>query len=75
MGTINVNVDINLEDFYYELYDSDKKQLLEWLQEDNFVTDEDGEILNKFSNLQSQYFRFTKEDEEIIEKLFNKYNI
>lgn len=73
--SISVNVDIDLEDFYYELYDSDKKQLLEWLKEDNFTTDEENDIVNKFSNLQSQYFRFSKEDEEILEKLFDKYNI
>ena len=45
------------------------------LKEDGFLDDEDEEVLDKFQNLHHQYFRFTKEDEEILENLFNKYNI
>jgi len=73
--SVSINVDISVEDFYDELYDSDKKELAEMLKEDGFLDDEDEEVLDKFQNLQRQYFRFTKEDEEILENLFNKYNI
>ncbi len=67
--------DIDLEDFYDELHDSDKEQLLEWLKEENFITDENEDVEDKFENLKNHYFRFTKEDEEVLENLFNKYNI
>lgn len=73
--SISFNVDIDLDDIYDELYDSDKKELAEWLKEDGFLDDEETETKNKFINLQKQLFRFTKEDEKILENLFNKYNL
>jgi hypothetical protein len=72
--SVSINVDISIQDFYDELYDSDKEELAEMLKEDGFLDDEDNEVLDKFQNLQRQYFRFTKEDEEILDKLFYKYN-
>ena len=72
--SVSINVDICIQDFYDELYDSDKEELAEMLKEDGFLDDEDKEELDKFQNLQRQYFRFTKEDEEILDKLFYKYN-
>ena len=73
--SVSFSVDVTIKEFYDELYDSDKKELAEMLKEDGFLDDEDEEVLDKFQNLHHQYFRFTKEDEEILENLFNKYNI
>lgn len=71
--SVSFSVDVTVEEFYDELYDSDKRELAEMLQEDGFLDDD--EYLNRFQLLQKNYFRFTKEDEEILELLFNKYNV
>lgn len=35
----NINIDIDLEDIYWELNSRDKKTLLHWLQEDDIAPD------------------------------------
>jgi hypothetical protein len=67
------DLDISVEEFYDELYDSDKKELAEMLKMDGFLDDEETEDLNKFQKLNKNYFKFTREDEEILNKLFEKY--
>lgn len=73
--SVSFSVDVTVEEFYDELYDSDKRELAEMLLEDGFLDDEENKDLNKFQLLQRNYFRFTKEDEQILELLFNKYNV
>ena len=67
------DLDISVNEFYDELYDSEKKELAELLKMDGFLDNEEIEDLNKFQKLNKNYFRFTREDEEILNKLFEKY--
>lgn len=73
-GTVSLTVDIDIDDFYDGLYPSDKKTLLNLLKEDNFEI-ENEDLSGKLKVLFDNFFRFTREDEDILEGLFKKYNI
>lgn len=81
-----INIEVNLDDIYDELGDREKKTLSNWLIEDNIITtlsnsptdnslglinDEFVTVCNK---LAQSYYRMSKEDEELVIKIMDKYN-
>lgn len=38
---VTVDVDIEIDDYYSELSDKEKKSLVDWLKEDGFIKDTD----------------------------------
>jgi hypothetical protein len=65
----NINIDIDLDDFYGELSYSEKKLLGEWLEEDGYYE----KIESMFPIVENH---FDREWEEIIKKLeFNRIQL
>lgn len=73
--SVSYSIEIDVEDFYDNLYDSDKEELVDLLNEDGFLHKVDVETSDIFKVLRDNYFRFTKEDEDLIDMLFKKYNV
>jgi hypothetical protein len=78
----NINIDIDVENIYEELSDSDKYLLLDWLTDDgitnmstetsqiSYMREEWDEICSKLSQL---HYRMTNEEQAEIEKIVKKY--
>ena len=78
----NINIDIDVENIYEELSDSDKYLLLDWLTDDgitnmsietsqiSYMREEWGVICSKLSQL---HYRMTNEEQSEIEKIVKKY--
>lgn len=73
--SVSYSIEIDVEDFYDNLYDSDKEELVNLLNEDWFLHKVDFETSDMFRILRDNYFRFIKEDEDVIDMLFKKYNV
>lgn len=71
----NFSLDIEVAEFYEELYTSEKQELATYLRDEGFLDESDEIINDKFKSLKENLFRFEKEDEEILNKLFEKYAI
>ena len=80
--SITINVDIDLDDFYSELHQSDKEMLLEWILEDleqtrietaklNHLTDPTW--TNILASLNTIYYRLDQEEVDLIQKIAKKY--
>lgn len=78
----NINIDIDVEEIYEELSDSDKYRLLDWLTDDgitnmsiessqiSYMREEWGIICSKLSQL---YYRMNNEEQAVIENIVKKY--
>ena len=78
-----VNVHVDLEDIYDDLSKREKEMLVDWLERDDVlptvVTSSYNGIMNQdfndvCSKLAQSYYKMSKEDEETILKIMNKYN-
>ncbi len=79
-----INIDIDLDDIYDQMSDSDKKEMLEWIKED-FANDLDyhipampnslmnEELLIVCRKLSGLYYQMSEEDMETIKKIINKF--
>ena len=77
-------VDIDLDDFYWGCDDKDKEKLLEWLDEDGFISQPtslnfpipqnhfDREWEDIISKLAMSKIQLTLEEEEIIKEIYKK---
>jgi hypothetical protein len=73
---VNVSVDIDVDDFYDELDDSDKQMIAEWLYNDHIIpvgpnkntntTFLEDEFLEKMSKICSSYVKITTSQLEIL---------
>jgi len=78
-----VNVHVDLEDIYDDLSKREKEMLVDWLERDDVLptvaTSSYNGIMNQdfndvCSKLTQSYYKMSKEDEETILKIMNKYN-
>lgn len=79
-----VSVDVDLDDVYSELSNSDKRELVEWLTDDGYIDEpvisqnsrslRNEEFNEACLKLADSYYRLTQEEEEIIMKIVKKYN-
>jgi hypothetical protein len=78
---LRVDVDIDVEDVYDELSDSEKELLAEWLYNDNIInvppnrytntTLMEDELIEKLSKIMQSYVRLTPEQIETIEEIYS----
>ena len=78
---LRVDVDIDVEDVYNELSDSEKTELAEWLYNDNIIdvppnkrgntTFMEDELIEKLSKIMQSYVRLTQEQIETIEEIYS----
>jgi hypothetical protein len=83
MSNFDANVDIDVDDFISNCSEREIKELIGALKGDGhlpnyFPTNEkmsflEESFVKKMSELSSHYIRLSREDEEILEKLFKKY--
>ena len=79
-----VNVHVDLEDIYDDLSTKEKEMLVDWLEQDGTlptvkVSNYNGIMNEEFTNVCSKlaqtYYKMSKEDEQLIINIVNKYNI
>lgn len=90
--SIDINVDVDIDDFLSSMGDYDRKYLMETLKEEGYIPENinisnDGSISqenntisdtifnNSLLSLMDKGWRLTKEDEETIIKIANKYDV
>jgi hypothetical protein len=83
MPNFETYVDIDVDDFISSCGTRDIKEIIKTLKDDGhlphyFPIDKkmtflEEKFINKMSELSSHYIRLSREDEEILEKLFKKY--
>lgn len=76
-----VNVNIDLEDIYNDLSTRDKRELADWLYDDDIIaippskstntTLMEDELIEKLSMIMQSYVRLTPEQIETIEEIYN----
>ncbi len=76
-----VSITIDLEDAYDDLCTSDKRELAEWLYNDNIIavrpikntntTLMEDELIEKLSKIMQSYVRLTPEQIETIEEIYS----
>lgn len=79
-----VNIHVDLEDIYDDLSTKEKEMLVDWLEQDdtlptvkvsNYTGIMNEEFTNVCSKLAQTYYKMSKEDEQLIINIVNKYNI
>ena len=84
MAYLNVDVDVSIDEIYWELSDREKQELIDKLKQDGFLTKRDTEYEEGKSVLQqlfevdvekirNAYFTMSKEDIDIINQIAKKY--
>lgn len=82
--SVDVDIDVTVDDFLSECDSSDIKELIKALKEDGHLDADalvesgtasllEGEFITKMSNLSSKYYSMSNEDIEKINELHKKY--
>lgn len=87
MRTVSVSVDVEIDDFLYELSNNDRRYLMECLKEEGYIPEDfkiepdgtlnqgtDSTLDRHLKSLLGKEWKLTKEEEETIINIAKKYD-